>query len=63
MSVYTATSVNVTAGVALDAPVIQAMAHDNPGKAAGYKCWQHLSFSKINYTTVDLLSFTSTLSK
>lgn len=63
MSVYTATSVNVTADVALDVPFIQAMASDSPEKAAGYECWQHLSFSKINYATVDLLSFISTLSK
>lgn len=43
MSVYTATSVKVTADVALDAPFIQAVASDSPEKAAGYKCWQHPS--------------------
>lgn len=63
MSVYAATSENVTADVALDASFIQGMASDNPEKAADYKYWQHLSFSKINYATQDLLFLISALSK
>ncbi|KAM9272449.1 integrin alpha-E [Morus bassanus] len=32
------------------------MASDNPEKTADYRCWQHLSFSRINYATQDFLS-------
>lgn len=63
MTVYAATSEAVTADVALDASFIEGMASDNPEKAADYKCWQQLSFSKINYATQDLLCLVSTPSE
>lgn len=63
MPVYAATSETVTDYVALDACFVEGMDSDKLEKAADYKCWQHLSFSKINYASQDLLSLISTLSK
>lgn len=63
MSVYAVRSENVTADVASDASFIQGMGSDNPEEAADYKCWQHLSFSKIDYATQHLLSLISAVSK
>lgn len=48
MPVYAATSETVTDYVALDACFVEGMGSDKPENAEDDKCWQHLSFSKIN---------------